>query len=273
MSASSTPYPEARAGPTAEAVPRRLGAGRARDNRRVPDDDIEIETDSRAAERMNLFSDAVAAIAITLLAIELPIPEGGTVPEFWASVRHDAGHYAAFLISFLVIAAAWRDHHDIFRYVRRVDSRLLTLNFGWLLMIVLNPFATRLLTAPGHPDLQTHALRFGFYALLQVLVSALMFAMVAHMLSRGLAPGIPRRVVTDIARQSFNLMLGFGLSIPVFFVTQYAWALWVVVPLLVSRWRHLRRRRRATSGRQPEGPGPAATGRAGSETQLDQEPT
>jgi hypothetical protein len=33
-------------------------------------------------------------------------------------------------------------------------------------MIVLNPFATKLLTAPGHPDLDTHALRFGFYALL-----------------------------------------------------------------------------------------------------------
>ena len=130
-----------------------------------------------------------------------------------------------------MIAAAWRDHHDIFRYVRRVDSRLLTLNFGWLLMIVLNPFATRLLTAPGHPDLQTHALRFGFYALLQVLVSALMFAMVAHMLSRGLAPDIPRRVVTDIARQSFSLMLGFGLSIPVFFITTYAWVLWIVIPV------------------------------------------
>ena len=237
----------------------------------MPDD--RIDYDARAADRLTLFSDAVVAIAITLLAIELPIPEGGTAPEFWASVRHDAGHYAAFLISFLVIAAAWRDHHDIFRYVRRVDSRLLTLNFGWLLMIVLNPFATRLLTAPGHPDLQAHALRFGFYALLQVLVSALMFAMVAHMLSRELAPGIPRRVVTDIARQSFNLMLGFGLSIPVFFITTYAWALWIVVPLLVSRWRHLRRRSRAASGRQPEGPGPDATGRAGSETQFDQDPT
>jgi len=237
----------------------------------VPDD--RIDYDARAADRLTLFSDAVVAIAITLLAIELPIPEGGTAPEFWASVRHDAGHYAAFLISFLVIAAAWRDHHDIFRYVRRVDSRLLTLNFGWLLMIVLNPFATRLLTAPGHPDLQTHALRFGFYALLQVLVSALMFAMVAHMLSRGLAPGIPRRVVTDIARQSFNLMLGFGLSIPVFFITTYAWVLWIVIPLLVSRWRHLRRRSHAASGRQPEGPGPDATGRAGSETQFDQDPT
>ena len=207
----------------------------------MPDD--RIDYDARAADRLSLFSDAVVAIAITLLAIELPIPEGGTAPEFWASVRHDAGHYAAFLISFLVIAAAWRDHHDIFRYVRRVDSRLLTLNFGWLLMIVLNPFATRLLTAPGHPDLQAHALRFGFYALLQVLVSALMFAMVAHMLSHGLAPRVPRGVVIDNARQSFNLILGFGLSIPVFFLTPYAWVLWIAVPLLVSRWHHLRRKR------------------------------
>jgi len=66
--------------------------------------------------------DNVPVIAITLLAIDLPVPEGGTVQLFWESVRHDGGHYAAFLISFFAIAAAWRDHHDIFKYVRRVDS-------------------------------------------------------------------------------------------------------------------------------------------------------
>jgi uncharacterized membrane protein len=133
---------------------------------------------------------------------------------------------------------------------------LRTLNTLWLLMIVLNPFATKLLTAPGHPDLDTHALRFGFYALLQVLESALVFVMLAHIRARGLAPRTPRTTVIDIARQSFNLILGFGLSIPVFFVTTNAWVLWIVVPLVVSRWRHAHRRRR----NREAGPGPGDIG-------------
>jgi Endosomal/lysosomal potassium channel TMEM175 len=50
------------------------------------------------------------------------MPDAEMEAEFWESVRHNGGHYAAFLISFFAIAAAWRDHHDIFKYVRRVDS-------------------------------------------------------------------------------------------------------------------------------------------------------
>jgi uncharacterized membrane protein len=212
----------------------------------VPDEQIDYEV--RAADRLTFFSDAVVAIAITLLAIDLPVPEGHTVSEFWSSVRHESGHYAAFLISFFVIAAAWGDHHGIFRYVRRVDSRLRMINTFWLLMIVLNPFATRLLTVSGAEALQVHALRFSFYALLQVLASAAMFAALAHMVSHQLAPDLPQGVAIDLARQSYNLILGFGLSIPLFFVWRNAWVTWIVVPLVVNLWRHQVRRRSRQDG-------------------------
>jgi uncharacterized membrane protein len=205
----------------------------------MPDD--EVETDARAAERLTYFSDAVVAIAITLLAIDLPVPAGVTVSAFWLSVEHDDGHYAAFLISFVVIAAAWSDHHELFAYVQRVDGRLRTLNIWWLLSIVLNPFATKLLVVSGQ-NLATHALRFGFYALLQVLGSAMLYAMLRHMKARRLAD-IPAPVSTSLTRKSYLVMVGFGLSIPVFFVTAYAWVFWIVGPILGGQLRRQRRSR------------------------------
>ena len=201
---------------------------------------IGVDFLSRGIERLALFSDAVIAIAMTLLAIELPAPSGDTPATFWASVRHEDGHYAAFLISFLVIAAAWGDHHDLFRCLERVDPRLRTLNAGWLMMIVLNPFATRLLTTRGHADLDTHALRFSFYALLQVLEALFMLAMVRHMRTQREAPDTPPVVTTKIVHESYALMAGFGLSIPLFFVTQYAWVLWLLLPLATRRLRRIR---------------------------------
>jgi uncharacterized membrane protein len=201
--------------------------------------DEDPESGARAAERLTFFSDAVVAIAITLLAIDLPVPAGGTVSEFWTSVRHDDGHYAAFVISFAVIAAAWSDHHDLFRYAEGTDVRLRLINTGWLLSIVLNPFATKLLVVSGQ-TLATHALRFGFYALLQVLESGTMYAMLRHLTARGLASPSPA-VVKGMARKDLSMLLGFGLSIPVFFATTYGWVLWLAAPLLA---RLLRRRRR-----------------------------
>jgi uncharacterized membrane protein len=216
-----------------------------------------LDFGARAVDRLLFFSDAVVAIAITLLAIDLPVPTGDTVSEFWSSVRHNAGHYAAFLISFWVIAAAWSYHHDIFRYARRMDPRLRMFNTFWLLMIILNPFATKLLTGLGNAALGVHALRFGFYALLQALASLASLAMLRHMISHDQAPGIPRPVVIDTTWQSYGLLLGFGLSIPIFFLTTYGWVLWIVVPLLV---RQLYRRRH----RNQRGPGvtPAPGGRS-----------
>jgi uncharacterized membrane protein len=201
----------------------------------MADDKDALESDARAAERLTFFSDAVIAIAMTLLAIELPIPEGNTVKTFLDSVRHDSGHYVAFLISFSAIAAAWSSHHDIFRYVRRIDTRLRSLNTTWLLMIVLTPFATQLLTARGHQTLETHALRFGFYSLVQLLDSVLLVAMLRHMATRRMLTGMSPRLLTAMTWRNLSPGLAFGVSIPVFFVTTYGWVAWFAVPLALHR--------------------------------------
>jgi uncharacterized membrane protein len=205
----------------------------------------EAEFARRAVERLSLFSDAVAAIAITLLALALPVPGGATVSAFWSSVRHSGSNYVAFLISFAVIAVAWSHHYDLFRYVVDMDARLRQLNMVWLLTIVLTPFATKLLTTRGLETTSAHAVRFGFYALLQVGSTAVLLMMQRHLAPRGQAPATPAASVANLTWQSYGQMLGFGLSIPLLFVWKPAWLLWIAVPLVFDL---ASRRLRVTAG-------------------------
>jgi Endosomal/lysosomal potassium channel TMEM175 len=86
------------------------------------DDDITLvhrEMEFAAAERLMFFSDAVIAIALTLLALDLPVPGGienatVSIPAMVNDARQHLDDYLAFLISFLVIAAHWRLHHRVF---------------------------------------------------------------------------------------------------------------------------------------------------------------
>jgi uncharacterized membrane protein len=214
---------------------------------------VTADYESRAVDRLAIFSDAVVAIAITVLAIDLPVPDGNTVSAFWSSVQHNDGHYAAFLITFVVIATTWGTHHQIFRYLKRADRGLRVINTVWLLTIILNPFATKLLTSSGPETLDTHSLQFGFYALIQTLESAAVLVMLQRIISRQLAPDAPRPDVTDMVWRSSSVMVAFGLSIPVFFATTYAWVLWIA-GLLFGQLHQLRRSGRAIRADKPARP-------------------
>jgi uncharacterized membrane protein len=177
----------------------------------------EALSESGAADRLIFFSDAVVAIAITLLALDLPVPTGTTVDELWSSVQDHKESYLAFVISFVVIAAMWSEHHHVFRYAARSDAWLRSLDMVWLLMVVLNPFATKLLTSEAPDTVGAHALRWGFYALLQILASVTFLAMVHHMMSHDLqAADTPSLLVSEAGWGSYGVLLGFGLSIPFF---------------------------------------------------------
>ncbi len=98
------------------------------------------------AERMVAFSDAVMAVAITLLVLDLRMPEGISDAQLGAALQgslHSVGVYA---LSFIVIGLFWIGHHEQYTYIRRVDPVLMWINMLYLLTIGLIPFVTSLLS-------------------------------------------------------------------------------------------------------------------------------
>lgn len=118
-----------------------------------PEHPAEVHSDHLGLERLIFFSDAVFAIAITLLALEIRLPPGeellgntelaGRLLQLWPS-------YIAYVISFLVIGAFWISHHRKFRYIQRYDSRLLLLNLLLLMAIGFMPFPTAVISEYGN---------------------------------------------------------------------------------------------------------------------------
>lgn len=101
-----------------------------------------------ANERLVFFSDAVIAITITLLVLELKLPEEfGTFSdaETWAALVALWPRFLAYLISFAVISVYWVNHHAKFQYIVRSDRGLIWINLLFLLTIGLVPFTTTLI--------------------------------------------------------------------------------------------------------------------------------
>jgi len=97
-------------------------------------------------ERIALFSDAIFAIAITLLIIEIKVPElpkgHVTDRELGMSLIEMIPKFVGFFLSFFVIGLYWHAHHRLFRYVVRSSQKLLWANLLFMLPIVIMPFST-----------------------------------------------------------------------------------------------------------------------------------
>ena len=103
-------------------------------------------------ERIVFFSDAVIAIAITLLVIELKVPEiasGRAVEELPGRLLELVPQMRSFAISFVVIGVYWLGHHRMFRAIVRYDRGLMWLNLMFLFFIAFLPFPTSVLGQYG----------------------------------------------------------------------------------------------------------------------------
>jgi uncharacterized membrane protein len=102
-------------------------------------------------DRIALFSDAVFAIAITLLVMEIKVPVVSYEhalfdKEFNHALLEMIPEFIGFFISFIVIGNYWRAHHTIFGYVTDYNRKLITLNTWFLLTIVCMPFTTAMMS-------------------------------------------------------------------------------------------------------------------------------
>ncbi|HZM91816.1 MAG TPA: TMEM175 family protein [Vicinamibacterales bacterium] len=117
--------------------------------------------------RLEAFADAVFAIAITLLVIEIRLPPheevlriGGVGPallQLWPS-------YVGYAISFIVIGIMWANHHNLMKLVDRVDHGFITLTLLLLLCVAFLPFPTAVMAEHlADPDAHERAVAVAFY--------------------------------------------------------------------------------------------------------------
>lgn len=96
-------------------------------------------------ERIAFFSDAVIAIAITLLILEIHVEPFGhetTATQAFIEFLHLIPRFVGVIVSFFLIAMHWRRHHQLFGELINYDKKLVTLNFFTLLSIIFLPFST-----------------------------------------------------------------------------------------------------------------------------------
>jgi uncharacterized membrane protein len=181
----------------------------------------------RDTGRIEYFSDAVIAIAMTLLVLDIHLPErlhGETVLE---AVGRDWTQFFAYGLSFLVIAINWVFHHRRFRAIVRYDSALVWINLVFLLFIAVVPFPTSLLAEYG-PDPGTMALYAGTVSILGYL-GAITWAYAYR--AKLLSPVIDRRLFVFVLGNNLAAPIVFSVSIPLAFVLQAlhgnpVWAMW-----------------------------------------------
>src|SRR5688572_22976501 len=88
--------------------------------------------------RLEAFSDAVIAIIMTIMVLELRIPEGST----WAALEPVVPKFLVYLLSFVFLGIYWNNHHHLIHTCARVNGKILWANMHLLFWLSLTPFVT-----------------------------------------------------------------------------------------------------------------------------------
>lgn len=194
---------------------------------------------TRELERIVFFSDAVFAIAITLLVlnIEVPnIPAPLVAQELPARLLGLWPKYLSYVISFLVILSFWVAHHSIYGAIRRYDRNLIWLNSLFLMCVAFLPFTSALFGEYTDQQLVVviYAASLGITRLL--LTSVWWYASSEHRLvDDDLDPSVAMGLRIRGLAKALVFFLSIGISFFSVNVAIYSWALLIVVDFFALR--------------------------------------
>ena len=176
------------------------------------------ETESGLSfERVVFFSDAVFAIVITLLVLELKVPhiEEHTDPALRHALVGLLPRVAGFVISFLIVGLMWIEHHRVFRYIADYDAGLLWRNLLLLLCISFVPFPTALFSENfwSRTAFILYTASFGGVAVAKLLIWR--HAVAAKLLKSDVSPELEVR----IARRSLAVPVACAIAIALSFIS------------------------------------------------------
>lgn len=193
-------------------------------------------------ERMILFSDAVFAIAITLLVIEIKIPVKETLADGISdkSLLHALGHlvpkFLGFLITFMLVGVYWTIHHSMFGFVTSYTKKLLLLNLVFLFFVALMPFSTGFYSEYAGPELIREQLKIPltFYVLnfcCLGFLNHIMWRYVTNPKNKVAEPPIDELTAKLAKLRSFMVPFIFLIMLPIAYLSNVLFAVWV--PMLI----------------------------------------
>ncbi len=187
-------------------------------------------------DRILFFSDAIFAIAITLLVLDIKVPAHGVSA---ATLHDELPSMVSFAISFVVIGLFWIGHHSLSRYIAAFDRPLIGINLAFLGTIAFLPYPTRLLSTGPHSPTTAAVV---FYAAWIATAGLAQSAIWAY---AGRVPGllVPRTPPGQRRYLTLRMLIApvvFLLSIPLAFYspgnTPYFWLLILVAIRALKRF-------------------------------------
>ena len=180
--------------------------------------------------RLESFSDGVFAIVITIMILEINVPDSLAIRDDPAAFRHLGSLVSTYAVSFLIIVNLWISHHYLILTLAKPAKSTIWFNSLLLFCVTLLPVSTRFLGM--HPGSSRAAAAYGLVAAL----CTASFMMLRGHAARRTHNAVHREIHRRVLRRTWLFLAIYAVSIPLAFVRPWlAWACFIAIlpPMLL----------------------------------------